>query len=569
MIDKIFFNILLPLPLIVAVAMVLYLAGALRTSTPALRRARIGAALWLGVCAGILLFCRERVRGWTGMDIGTVSVFMIASAGVIVLIGNLIGLFATIGRSSGGAPLCPRCWYDMDGVDPQVNGRSVCPECGTEVWNTSDLIRRKRWPIFISVAVAFQLAGQFSYQVIRADHGGAQNFIPTTALIAGMLSLPSEAIIGPPSPFDVSTLSGRLANNKTADWQKSWAIGKAIDAIARAENPEAVARASTILNRCGYDGELPFEAWKASVMLLSRESAPRSGEAFAYLAECFVRARSSPERSGRLAFPRDPVRCSQELAGLVPLLVQRVSTAPVRTQEFWSSLRLLALAGEAASPVVDYLERRMLVEDSESGRANAAAILAMFGPILPAASDAAVRSFALLAPPEQPRVLNAIARYVYPSLELLPSFRALSVCGEPTLEVAGAVSLLGRPETRCEGAEKLIEVVRRHSAFGYPDLGSLYWPVTRFPDDGASTTLIVFLEELALTASPMIRVDAMAHLSNIARDVDSRSSEILAFLDFASNDRDAEMASRARTMAIDIRTARSAPVQIRKVAIIR
>jgi len=568
-IDKIFFNILLPLPLIVALAMVLYLARAWRTSTPRLRRSRVSAAVWLGVCVGILLFCRERVRGWTGMDVGTVSIIMIGSAGAIVLIGNLIGLVATIGRSSGGAPLCPRCWYNMDGVDPQPDGRSVCPECGAEVWTTADLIRRKRWPILIAVAVAFQLAGQFSYQVIRADHGGAQNFIPTTALIAGMLSLPSDAIIGPPSPFDVSTLSGRLANNKAADWQKSWAIGKAIDAIARADHPEAVGRASTILNRCGYEGELPYEAWKASVTMLCQESVPRSGEAFSYLAECYVRARSSPERSGRLAFARDPVRCSQELADLVPLLLQRVSTAPVRSHEFWSSLRLLALAGESAMPVVEYLERRMLIEDSESGRANASAILAMFGPILPAASDAAVRSFALLAPPEQPRVLNAIARYVHPSVELLPSFRALAVCGEPALEVAGAVSLLGRPDTRCEGAEKLTDALRRHATLGYPDLASAYWPVTRFPDDGASTTLILFLQEVAITASPVLRVDAMAHLSNIARDVDSRSAEILVFLDFASNDRDADMASRARSIATDVRSARSAPAPIRKVAIIR
>ncbi|MBX3378818.1 MAG: hypothetical protein KF805_01880 [Phycisphaeraceae bacterium] len=569
MIDQIFFAILLPLPIIVAIAALFYIVRAWRTSTPQLRRSRVFAAVWLGMAASILYFCRERVRGWTGFDVGSITIFMIASAGLLVLIAVAIGLHAAIGRSTRGVPLCPRCWYDMGGVEPRHDGGVVCPECGTRLVKSSDLLHRKRVPLLIAVAVAFQLAGQLSYQMIRADHGGAQNFVPTTVLIAGMFSLPPDSIIGPPSPFDFSTLVGRLANNRSADWQKEWAIGKAVGAIGEARNVEAISRAATILGRCQYEGEIPLEAWKSAVRLLCDQNSSSSGEAFSYLAECYVRARSEPDRSGRLSFATDPARCDLELRSLVPALLKRHSRSSVRTPEWWASLRLLALAGDAAEPVVPFLEERILFEESDSGRAYAGAVLAMLSPVLPDASDAALRSLVSLPDIEQPRVLNAIARYVEPSAELLPLFRALSETGEPRLETAGAVALLGGAATRCEGAERLIRVLRNQTEYWFPDLASVYWPVTRSPDDGASTILIVFLQELAMTSTPAVRVEAMGYLANIARDVDSRSAEILAFLDLVGTERNPDMAERARAFAADVRTSRSAHPVPRKVAIIR
>lgn len=203
------------------------------------------------------------------------------------------------------------------------------------------------------------------------------------------------------------------------------------------------------------------------------------------------------------------------------------------------------------------------------GRANTAAVLAMLSAVIPDASEASLRAFVDLPSPEQPRVLNAISRFVRPPPDLLPSFRALAVCGEPVLEVVGATGLLGAKDARCEGAALLISSLGRQIPGGQADLGSIYWQVARDPGDGASTVLIVFLKDLSLDSTPMLRLEAMAHLTNIARDFGSRSTEILAFLDFVGSELNADIAERARAMAVEVRTARSAPTQLRKVAVIR
>lgn len=568
MIDRVFFAILLPLPLIVTAAMLIYLARAWKTRTARLRRTFLITAIWLGVCAAILFFCRERVRGWYGLESGAVVTFMISSAAAIVSLGIIVGLIATIGRATRGQSLCPRCWYDMSGAEPTDHGGTVCPECGLAVRSFGDLLRRKDWPLFIAVAVTFQLAGQFWYQVLRADHNGVQNFVPTTVLVAGMFSLPLDSVIGPPSPFDDSTLSGRLANNKAAPWQKSWAISKSRAAIEQADNAESIARASTILNRCEFDGEIPLAAWKASVRKLCRSASASGDEAFAYLAECYLRARAGQDSFGRLTFASDPRKCESELRDLAPALLDYLARATVRSREWWCALRLLAISGDGAAPVVPLLADRMLTEESESGRAFSAAALAMLSQEFPDAADAAIESFGSLAPPDQPRVLNAIARYVRLPPDQEVSFRALSSCGESFLEVAGSVALLGDPTTRCDGAELLIAAIERQAAAGSADLLPIYWCVAREPNDGASTELIEFLKRLSLESHPFARIGAMSLLANIARDQDSRAGEIGVFLDFVGTDLDASVAERARAFAVELRSSGNSSRTLRKVAVI-
>ncbi|MBX3389111.1 MAG: DUF2304 domain-containing protein [Phycisphaeraceae bacterium] len=568
MIDQVFFAILLPLPLIVTAATLMFLIRAWKTETVRLRRSFLATALWLGVCAAILFFCRERVRGWLGVESGAVVVFMISSAGAIVSLGIVVGLFATIGRSMRGQLHCPRCWYDMSGAEPHAEGGAVCPECGTDFRSFADLARRKNWPLFIAVAVTLQLAGQFWYQTLRADHGGMQSFVPTTVLVAGMFSLPADAVIGPPSPFDDSTLSGRLANSKAADWQKSWAIAKARAAIERADEPESIARASTILNRCEFDGEIPLAAWKSSVRQLCRSASGTTDEAFVYLAECYFRARGGEDSVGRFMFAKDPAKCKSELGDLVPALLGYLSHATVRSREWWSALRLLALAGDAASPVVPLLADRMLTEESDAGRAFSAAALAMLSQGFPDASEAAIRSFVFLAPFEQPRVLTAITRYVRLAPDQEESFRVLATCGEPFLEVSGSVALLGDSQTRCEGADLLIAALERQTEIGSPDLLPIYWCVARDPQDGASSELIAYLERLALYSNSSARIGAMSLLANIARDQETRTIEIGLFLDFVGTDRNAAVAERARAFAVEVRSSANSTNSPRKVAVI-
>lgn len=568
MIDRVFFAILLPLPLIVSAATLIYVFRAWKTKTARLRRTFFITAVWLGACAAMLFFCREKVRGWYGLDSGAVVVFMISSAGAIVLAGILIGLFATIGRSTRGQSLCPRCWYDMSASEPS-DGGAVCPECGVRVGALGDLLRRKNWPILIAVAVVLQMAGQFWYQVLRADHNGIQNFVPTTVLVAGMFSLPADSVIGPPSPFDDSTLSGRLANNKAAVWQKTWAIAKARAALERATNTESVARASTILSRCDFDGEIPLADWKSSVRRLCHAGSSSGDEALAYLAECYLWSRCGTRAVGPLTFPFDPKKCASELRDLAPDLLDCLMRSAVRSREWWSALRLLAISGEGALPVLPVLADRVLTEESDPGRALSAAVLAMYSQEIPGATDAAIQSLLLLDPSEQPRVLTAITRYVRLPPNLDESFRVLASCGDSTLEIAGSVALLGDPRTRCEGAGLLIAAIERQSEFGAPDLGAVYWCVARNPGDGASAELITYVERIATESNPFLRVVAMSLLANIAKDQESRSDQICRFLDLVGGDLNAGVAERARALAAEVRSARNSVAPPRKVPVIR
>lgn len=565
MIDRIFFAILLVLPVIVSIAALLYVKRAYETRTPRIRRARILAAIWLAACVGIMLFCRERVRGWTGFD-NAAALITIGTAGSLVVVGALLGFTAVYGRSTRGRPLCPKCWYDMEGVEPDEAGRSRCPECGLAVDSPGDLVRRKRWPIAVAVAVVCQLAGQFSYQVIRADHGGPVNFIPTTVLVGGMFSLPAEFIIAPPSPFDSSTLTGRLSNSRAAEWQRSWAIGKAIDAISNPESAEAVARGAIILNRCEFEGEIPLTGWIASVRKLC-ESPAGAGEAFSYLSECYTRIRGGREMWGRITLPNDPALCAAELRPLVPALIGVMSRTSTRGQQWWTCLRLLSLAGEPAPDLIAFLQDRMIVDETDAGRASAAAALAMLSVRLPDAPLAAVESWRLLPEADQPRVLGAIVRYVDPQPALVPTFEALAVCGEPPLEVLGATALTGSDQTRCRGAELLVEAIKRSA--GPPDFAALYWPIARRPDDEASTVLLSYLKRVAMEGSPRVRAEAIQNLGAIARDFESRMEEILLFLDYLTLDLHPELSERARSVAAEVRGARGPQRPPRKVAVLR
>ena len=214
MVDRVFFYVLLPLPLVMLAAVIVYTARAWQTTTPRLRVARWCTALWLGAAAGVLLFARERVRNWADFDNAFAATVLIGAAALFVLAGFVMAAGALVGRSSRGAALCPRCWYDMTGL---AEFGAVCPECGLRVDADADLVRRKRWPVLLALAVAIQLGGQFIYQVVRADNAGLASFVPTTVLVAGMYSLPRDSVLGSGSSYDTETLTARLTDTRTAN----------------------------------------------------------------------------------------------------------------------------------------------------------------------------------------------------------------------------------------------------------------------------------------------------------------------------------------------------------------
>lgn len=568
MIDQVFFYLLLPLPLILGLMACIYGFRAWHTQTPHLKRSRYGVALWLLAAAGMLLFCRERIRGWYGFDNNLAILMLISTAGVLLALALLLGLVAAWGRSTRGVPLCPRCWYDMAGAESEADGTSTCPECGFVVGARADLVRRKRWPLLLAIAVVFQLAGQLSYQVIRADHSGFQDFIPTTALVAGMFSLPSEAILGPPSPFDRTTLAGRLANNRTAEWQKAWAMQKSLAAIAESSSVESVRRSGVLLNRMQYEGEIPLADWQRALLVLCRGKR-EAGEAYNYLVECYVRSRSHPDATIRISAPTDAAKSDEELKSVAPELLASLKRMDTRGQEWWSTLRLIALSDKSLPPLISYLGSRIREDDFDSSRAYSAAVLAMLSSRAPQAGVEACESAWLLPPNEKPRVFNAIARYLTPSHELTPAFQALLNCGEPALEMMAALALTGSPDSRCEGVESLIDVFQRQAVFGIPDFSMAYWAISRAPDDAASARLVGFLLEWTMVGPAQVRADAMANLIPLARDFDTHAPTILHHLDLLSEAEEGDVADRARQFAIEIRTSRSAQPAPRKTGVIR
>lgn len=550
MVDLTFFMILLPLPVVIAIGAIVYASIAWRTRTPRLRRNRILCTLWLAVGSAILFLARERVRNWADFDNAFAATVFISFAGVAVLLGALLALFALIGRSTRGAALCPRCWYDMTGV--AESDEATCPECGLNVRAQSDLVHRKRWPVLIAVAIVVQLAGQFSYQVIRADNSGASAFVPTTALVAAMYSLPRESIIGSDSHFDADTLTGRLRGAGSSDWQKHWALGKAIDGLSPGSSRETAFRAGTILNRSQYAGEIPITSWQASMHVLCGRG-DNVAESITYLTDSYLRSRLTPSPV-RFSPPIDPALPQRELALLVPDLLEMVRTKRTRSSEWWDAVQLLAIAGPDAQPVVSLLERRILLDESDSSRsANAVALANLAGRFhsAPAAFAAALES---LDESERARLLVGISRQAPDHPDLDEFFRMLLASGEPALENIGALGIATAPATRCEGVRLIIQNFERHArhSLAPADISVFLSLVARDPADGASDEIVSYLENLLLYATPERRSEILNAFNSIGRMSENRNRQVVAFLELLTHDQDREFAERVRLLVKDL-----------------
>lgn len=542
--------ILLPLPVVIAIGAIVYASIAWRTRTPRLWRNRILCTLWLAVGSAILFLARERVRNWADFDNAFAATLFISFAGVAVLLGALLALFALIGRSTHGAGLCPRCWYDMTGTSESDD--ATCPECGLAVRAQSDLVHRKRWPVLVAVAIVIQLAGQFSYQIIRADNSGANAFVPTTALVAAMYSLPRESIIGSGSHFDTDTLTGRLRGAGSSDWQKQWALGKAIDGLSPGASRETAFRAGTILNRSQYAGEIPFANWQASMQVLCA-SGDNVAESLTYLTDSYLRSRLTPA-AARFSPPIDPALSQKELASLVPDLLEMVRTKRTRSTEWWDAVQLLAIAGPDAEPVVALLERRILVDESDSSRsANAFALANLAGRFqsAPAAFAAALES---LDENERVRLLFGLSRQAPDHPDLDECFRVLLASGEPALENIGALGIATAPATRCEGVRLLVQNFERHSrhSLAPADVSVFLGLIARDPTDGASDEIISYLENLLLYATPERRNEILNAFNSIGRVSEDRNRQLVAFLTLLTHDQDPEFADRVRLLLKDL-----------------
>lgn len=171
-----------------------------------------------------LSWCGALLSGWVAVDLtrtmseddlGKGSLVVAVSFG-LVLFSLMLLIWAVIGDRSRGRLRCPRCWYDMEGIDtPQ------CPECGRAINSPRQLrrARRAKWPFglvvfFLGIAV---------YGFTRADlveDTDELALIPTWFLMLGWERLPENWILYENSPY-YATLDARLGESwrvEDHDW---------------------------------------------------------------------------------------------------------------------------------------------------------------------------------------------------------------------------------------------------------------------------------------------------------------------------------------------------------------
>jgi hypothetical protein len=135
--------------------------------------------------------------------------FVLAVSFGLVAFAMMLAIWMAVGDRARGRLRCPRCWYNMEGIDAPH-----CPECGKQIVSQRQLrkARRARWPIGLIVS----FLGIASYGMVSAKYvdssGDYFALVPTWVLMAGWEHLPEDWIIYDYSPLE-ATLDVRLYEN--------------------------------------------------------------------------------------------------------------------------------------------------------------------------------------------------------------------------------------------------------------------------------------------------------------------------------------------------------------------
>lgn len=358
--------------------------------------------------------------------------------------------------------------------------------------------------------------------------------------------MPREAIVSGQGFRDFS-LTGRMAENKLSDWQKTWLASKARAALEAGASAESVRRATVLLARGQTETELSLESWKRAMRAVLSEGGI-GGEGASPLVRGYLESRSDEGVSMFLRTPRDRAKAMKELEEFVPAMEQALARTDAGSDEWDDAIRLLAAAGRADRAAELVMENGKL-DGTQQGLLQMAYGLAQLAREHPSAEGVLLDVLEDVGVDERFFAMVWVCRIGPESVWMQESFRALASCGEPNLEVLGAAGLAGSPSTRCEGTPALIERMAQWKPVAPVFLMTMQWPILVSPDDRHASELLDEIKRYVLGPLPEARGEAVGLLVQIAQQVPSRRSEIEAFLRQVGGSLDKALADQARNAA--------------------
>jgi hypothetical protein len=184
----------------------------------ALRSEREPRDIQRALIAIALLIAGSALSAWKAIDVTrSMTDYQLDDAGIVLAIASGLAIFsamlsvwALIGDRSRGRLRCPKCWYNMEGIDtPQ------CPECGKAIKSARHLrqARRMKWPFVLSMlCLGTAIYGLVSLK--RIEETSYMALVPTRVLMIGWNILPDSWI----SRVNGSAYPGCLQDRLMRDW---------------------------------------------------------------------------------------------------------------------------------------------------------------------------------------------------------------------------------------------------------------------------------------------------------------------------------------------------------------
>ena len=157
------------------------------------------------------------------------------SVGSVIGLGGIaLTIWALFAGRSRGRRRCPKCWYEMTGVEGLR-----CPECGREVKRERRLLRtRRRWRVaLLGMLVIIAGGGCFFGQQVHQK--GWIEATPSIVYIVGLPWLDHD------TSFD--ELKNRINNGELTSWECWYLVHRCIGRLESETDPERLAELCAML----------------------------------------------------------------------------------------------------------------------------------------------------------------------------------------------------------------------------------------------------------------------------------------------------------------------------------